>query len=292
MRITESMRYESVLRDITRAKQRMLEAEQQVSSGKKVTKPSDDPVAASDILRIYGEKGQNYQFERNLTFAKSKLQLTDGVLTSLEGLVERARTVGQLAFGDTEQPSAYVSEIQSLRDQMMTSANTTFAGRFIFGGSMTTLPPYVKNPDSSITYNGNSDEMPMQIGRTAHVPTQIAGNELFSGPLNIFDVMADLAVAIEAGDKDGIDRNTKLVEQFSEVVGLARTKVGGHLNLISNVESDLMATKLAHETELSNKEAADLAKAITDLSMSQSGLEAALAVGANISQLSILKYLK
>jgi flagellar hook-associated protein 3 FlgL len=292
MRITEGMRYQSILRDISRAQERVLKAQQQVSTGKKVTKPSDDPVAASDILRINSEKSEDEQYLRNLTFAKSKLQFTDTVLDSVEHMVERARTLGQLSVSDPPKALGYLTEITGLRDQLISAANTAYAGRFIFGGSVTTQPPYVKNSNSTVTYSGNSQDMLMQISRTVTTQTQIAGSDLFSGPLDIFVVMADLAAAIQAGDQDGIDAQIGKLGQFAEAVSLARTKIGGYLNLTANVEVDLAAAKLAHETELTNKEAADMAAAITELTMSQNNLQATLAVGANISRISILDYLK
>jgi len=292
MRISETMRYEGVLRDIAQAQERMLKAQQQVSSGKRVTKPSDDPLAASDILRVKSEKSEDDQYLRNLTFARSKLQLSDVVLDSVEQMVERARILGQSSFSNPDQAAGYVTELEGLRDQIISAANTTYAGRFIFGGTITTQDPYVKNLDSSVTYIGNSAGMPMQISRTVTVETQVPGTEIFSGSVNIFDVMSGLVTAIQAGDQDGIDTQVANLGQFAEVVALARSKVGGYLNHTTHVENNLAAANLSHETELSNKEAADLAKAISELTMSENGLQAALAVGARISQLSILDYLR
>jgi flagellar hook-associated protein 3 FlgL len=292
MRITENMRYQGILRDITRAQRRVLHAQNEVSTGKRVTKPSDDPVAAKDILRINTAKRESDQYLRNLTFAKSKLQFTDGVLDSIEQIVERARTVGQLSFGDPADAEAYATELEGLRDQLVSDANTAYAGRFIFGGSVTTQDPYVKNSDGTVSYNGNSEGMPLQVNRNVSVETQIPGSEVFSGAVNVFDVMTGLITAIRNGDKDGIDAQIGNLEKYAEIVSLARTKVGNYMNLTANVESDLSAAKIAYETELSNKEAADLAQAITELTASQNGLQATLAVGANVSQLTILNFLK
>jgi flagellar hook-associated protein 3 FlgL len=291
MRITETMRYENVLRDIGRAQQRVLKAQEQVATGKKVYKPSDDPVAASDILRINGEKSEDVQYSRNLTFARSKLQFTDAALDSVEQMAERVRTLGQLSFSDPDKATGYLTEIQGLRDQMIAAANSAYAGRFIFGGSQTTQAPYVKGPGGTVTYDGNAQDMPMQISRTAKVPTQIPGSDLFTGTVDIFAVLDDLATAIQAKDKDGIDAQLRNLETFAESISLSRSKIGGYLNLVTNVESDLSAAKLSHETELTNKEAVDLAAAITELTASQNGLQATLAVGAKISQVSILNYL-
>lgn len=291
MRVTVGMGYDNLLRDLARVQERMQTAQNQVSSGKKITTPSDDPSAASDIIRLSGENVEAAQYERNLTFAKSKLEVADTALDSVEKMVERARTLGQLSLGDPVSANAYVTEIQGLRDQIIASANTTFAGRAIFGGSATTTAPYVKAADSTVTYQGNDEDMPVQVSRTSTMQTQVPGSELFSGPVDVFATLSDLVTAIQSGDKSGIDAQVENLEQYSEALSVGRSKIGGYINLASNVQTELSTANLARETELTEQQAADLAKAITELTMSQNALQATLAVGARISNISILDYL-
>jgi flagellar hook-associated protein 3 FlgL len=286
------MGYQNLLRDIARVQERMQVAQDQVSSSKKVTKPSDDPTAASDIVRIFGEKSEAEQFDKNLTFAQSKLSTADTVLDSVEHMVERARTLGQLSFGNPTTASLYTTELNGLRDQIIGSANTTHAGRFIFGGSVTTTAPYVKNPDTSVSYQGNSQVTTLQVSRTSTLQTQIPGNQIFSGSVNIFQVMADLSTAMQAGNKDGIDAQVKNLEQFAEVISIARSKIGSYVNMASNISAELTSGRLAREADLTQEQAANMAQAITELNMSQNALEATMAVGARISKLSLLDFLK
>jgi flagellar hook-associated protein 3 FlgL len=292
MRVTDSIGYQNLLRDIARVQERMQVAQAQVSSNKKVTKPSDDPSAAADIVRIFSEKSEAEQFERNITFAESKLNLADTVLDSVEHMVERARTLGQLSFGNPATASLYTTELDGLRDQIISASNTVHAGRFIFGGSITTTAPYVKASDSSVSYQGNSQETVLQVSRTSTLQTQIPGAQVFSGSVDIFEVMADLSTAMTAGDKDGIDTQVKQLEQFAEVISIARSKIGSFVNRASNMSAELTTERLARETDLSHEQAANMAQAITELNMSQNSLEATLAVGARISQLTILDFLK
>ena len=292
MRVTEGMGYQNLLRDLARVQEHMQTAQDQVSSSKRVTKPSDDPTAASDIVRIFGEKSEAEQFEKNLTFAQTKLNLADTALDSVEHMVERARTLGQLSFGNPTNASLYKTELNGLRDQMITAANSAHAGRFIFGGSVTTTAPYVKNPDSSVTYVGNSQNMTLQVSRTSTLQTQIPGNQIFSGSVNIFQVMSDLSTAMQTGNDDGIDAQVRKLEQFAETVSVARSKIGSYVNMASNISAELTSARLAREADLTHEQAANMAQAITDLTMSQNALEATLAVGARISKLTILDFLK
>lgn len=292
MRVTEGMNYLSLLRDITLAQERAQTAQNEVSSGKKLTTPSDDPIAAYDVVRLNGEKSETEQYGRNLSYAKSKLQIADSALDSVEQMVERARTLGQLSLNNTTSGGAYVTELTGLTDQIISAANTVSAGRFLFGGSLTTSPPYVKNPDSSVTYQGNNADMPVQISRNSTLQTQISGSDVFTGPVDVFVTMSDLATAMQAGDKAAIDTQVKKLEQFADIVSVARSKVGGYLNTATNTETMLASAKLVREAQLSKDQDADLAKAISELTMSQQRLQAALAVSARVSQLTILDYLK
>jgi len=292
MRVTDEMAYQNLLRDIAGAQERLLTAQDQVSSNKKVTNPSDDPAAASDIVRIFSESNEGDQFDKNVTFAQSKLNLADTVLDSVQQMVERARTLGQLSFGNPDTASTYATELNGLRDQIISAANTTHAGRFIFGGSVTTTVPYVKQPDSSVSYQGNSEDMSLQVTRNSTLQTQLPGSEIFSGSVDIFQVMTDLSTAMQTGDKDGIDAQVKNLEAFSDVLSTARGKIGSYLNAATNVSSQLSTAKLARASDLTHEQAADMAQAITDMNMTQTNLQATLAVGARISQLSLLDYLK
>lgn len=292
MRITSTMTYLNLLQDVNSAKERAQAAQNEVSSGKKVLNPSDDPTAAADIVQLTSEGAEADQFARNATFATSKLQVTDGVLDNVQQMVERARTLGQSSLGDVTSASASLPELDGLRDQILSAANTAYLGQFIFGGSVTATPPYVKNPDSTVSYNGNNSVMSLQVTRSTTLQTQVAGIEIFSGPINIFDVMSDLSTAIQAGDKDGIDAAVTKLGQFDDSVSTARSKVGGYLNLATDVQSQLSTAGLARASNVSQEQDADLPTAISEMTQSQQTLQAALAVGGKISQFSILDYLQ
>src|SRR5689334_16950162 len=149
MRITEGMTYLSFLSDLQETKQQMANAEQQVASGKKVNKPSDDPAAAADIIRISSEQAVDAQFSKNINAANSRLTAADDVLSGVQTMLNRIVQLAETASSTGANTLSAVPEIQGLRDQMISLANTMNQGRYIFGGSVTTVPPYVKQSDSS-----------------------------------------------------------------------------------------------------------------------------------------------
>jgi len=286
------MGYRNLLRDLERVHERLQKAQSQISSGKKISAPSDDPSLASDIVRLNGESAESAQYQRNLQFGQSKLNFTDTVLDGLEIMVERTITLAQSSISNATAGTSGAMEVDSLRDQIISVGNTTHLGRHIFGGSQTTTPPYVKAADSSVSYQGNNAGMSVQVGRAVTLQTQIPGSEIFSGSIDIFSTLSDLSAAMKSGNNAGIDAQIKKLQQFSDVVSVARTKIAGFVNMGTNVASGLSARDLSRASDLKQEQDADIAQAISELTMSQTALQATLAAGAQISQISLLDYLK
>ncbi len=292
MRVTNATSYRNLLHELAIVQERMETAQMQISSGKRVSVPSDDPSTASDIIRLSSEKNESAQFSRNLDFAKTKLELADTVLDGIERMVERVRSLGQIAMSSSTAASANITEVTGLRDQIIAAANTTHAGRFIFGGSVTTTQPYPKAMDGSVAYQGNDDQTPVQVSRSLSVQTQIPGSDIFTASVDIFATISRLANAMQASDKTQIDAEIRNLERFSETLSVSRSKIGNYVNLANNIESDMTAANLAREKDLDEAGAADLAKAITDFQMSGNALQAIMSVGSRISQLNLLDFLK
>src|SRR5207237_3888371 len=109
MRITEGMNYLTLLREMALTQQRVQTAQNEVSSGKRVSVPSDDPAAASDILRLNSEGIEADQYSRNLTSGQPKLQIADTALDGVQQMLLRAQTLGQVSLSDNQPGSAYVA---------------------------------------------------------------------------------------------------------------------------------------------------------------------------------------
>ena len=292
MRITNEMGYRSLLRDLERISERMQEAQNQITSGKKLSRPSDDPAAASDVVRINAEKGEISQYLKSVATGKARLDFGDTVLDSVERMTERIRDLGLLSQNGLAPIAAYTTEIQGLRDQIFAAANSTFEGQFIFGGSRSDSSPYVLQSNGLITYAGNSDAVKLQIGRSSTLQTQLPGDEVFSGAVNIFTTIDDLLTAIKTGDKAGTIAQTTNLEQCYQTLGISRARLGSLVNVAQTVESELGRFDLARTEHLMRLEDADLPTALTEFTKNQTALQAATAVGARISNISILDYLR
>jgi flagellar hook-associated protein 3 FlgL len=291
MRIPDNASYMSFLNDLQRTQAQVLDAQMKVTSGKKIQKPSDDPSGAADIVRLSGEKAADDQFGKNLNTAKSRLAAADIALDGVETLVERARQLGLSALGDLSNAAAYKTEIEGIREQLISSANTTQGGRYIFGGSVTSTAPFAQQSDSTVTYAGNSNVMTLQVGRNSTMQTQIPGDEIFAGSNDVFATLDGLLAGMNAGSQDDVAAQVKKLELMSEKVSAARSRIGGYINVAESMSSQLGTAELSRNRELNDVQSADMAQAITQLTLSQTSLDATLAVGARIKQQSLLDYL-
>ncbi len=290
MRVTSDSGYRDLLSDIQAIAERMQSAQSQISSGRKFNRPSEDPVAAADIVSINVDKGEIHQFLENVSTGRTRLQASDSALGTIEQLTERMLSLAELATSDAVVTSSYAPEVSGLISQIVLSANTTSQGQFIFAGSNTQTTPFVTQSDGTITYQGDSNAVNLQIGRNATLQTQIPGSDVFAGSL--FTAMNDLVTALNSGDKAAIRASITTLDQFSSTLSSTRSRVGALLNMAQTAETDLKNDDLARTADLSRLQDADLSQALTEFSQSQTALQAATAVGARISNISILDYLK
>ena len=291
MRVTESMAMRSFLNNAADIRTAMLEAQDKVITGKGSSKPSDDPSNVSDVLRINGEKAESEQYKRNVEFGRSRLDFTDGVLDSLQVLVERLRFLGLTSIGNSTSGDVFEAEVEGLRDQILNTMNSSFQGRFIFAGSKTNTQPYVKDAAGVASYQGDNKTVKLQVGRSAKLDTQIPGSEIF-GSTDVFAVITALSQAMQSGDRIAIDAELKNLQKAWDGLSVSRSRIGGLVNVADSTRNELTALSLARESALVDIEAADLTKTLTEFKSLEGALQNTLAIGARISQQTLLDYLR
>jgi flagellar hook-associated protein 3 FlgL len=292
MRITSGQSYQDLLRSLENIRERMQQAQTEITSGNKINQPSDNPAGAADLVRLTGEKSEITQYTSNAAAGKDRLDYTDTVLSSVQSMMQRVVTLGQLALGNPPNPaSAYTTEMDGLRQQIVGAANASFQGTSLFGGSVTNKSPYVVQADQSVTYQGNSDATVVQVGRVSTLQVQIPGNQVFSGSINVFSAVKQLSDAIKSGDRATIQAQLSNLQQYYDSLSVVRSQIGALSNSAQRTQSDLQSYELARASDQSRIQSVDLAQASTDFTQSQTALQAAMAAGAKISQVSILNYL-
>lgn len=181
MRIADKMQFEQVKTNVGKNRQEMSELQNQAATQKRVTKPSDDPLAASRVLSNRIDLQGAKQFSKNLTYAKSFLEYTDQSLGDVSEILMRAKELAisqsNDASGNEESRRVVATEVEQLYNQIVNIGNRKLGDRFIFGGFKTQTAPF----DIKGDYNGDPGEMNIHIDKEAFIPMNVPGGRVFLG---------------------------------------------------------------------------------------------------------------
>jgi flagellar hook-associated protein 3 FlgL len=295
-RVTQGMMQSQLLRNITTNMSRMNNSENQLASGKKINKPSDDPVGITYALRYRSELASNDQYQRNIDSATSAVEHTDTVLGQINEVLQRANELTVKGLNGTNPQNALdaiSSELGQLYEEAVNLGNDQFNGKYTFNGQQTDVRPYtIANATTKATDTGKIN-IPMGAGIT--IPVNSTGNEVFgagsSEPDNVFAVLKGLQSAFSSGN---LTTASSLLTQLSGRMDKflqTRSEVGAKSNrigLMNNRSQDLNLNL----TSLSSKtEDADIAEVATKLNSDQAVYQASLSTGAKIIQKSLVDYM-
>jgi len=204
-RITQSMVQRSLLADLNSVADRLSRTRIKLSSGKEITRPSDDPFAVSRAITLRSSLEETRQYQRNVNEATAWADTTEVALARITDAVQRARELLIQGSSDTNGPearAAIAAEIETLIDLIKQEANTTYAGRYVFAGTATETRPYDLGPSDA--YNGNTDAVVREIGPGVAVRVNVVGSDLLgqgqaAGDDKLLHVLRDIVDHLRGG---------------------------------------------------------------------------------------------
>lgn len=298
MRVTEGIIYRSVTGNLNRLRAALQELNQQVASGKRLVRPSDDPVGAVSAQEVRAKLAAMDQLKRNADSWQGWLRSTENAITSTQSVVSRAREVAvqmSNATNSASQRTMAAEEVDNLLEEMINLGNTQFQGRYVFAGYRDDSDAFtvtrVGGEITNVTYAGDDGHHEMKVGSSSRLESSLTGEEVFQGSADLFDALIELRDALRANDVSAI---TNTLEDFVDVgnnLGAKVADVGSRLNRLDLRLSVIEDTKLAETERLSQIEDADLVEAISALKTKELAYEAALQATAATQQLSLAAYL-
>ena len=302
-RITNSMISRSVLADLNEVSQRLSKTQQRMSSGKQITRPSDDPYGTSRALSLRADIAGTQQYQRNVGEATAWQSVTDSALSKITEAVQRARDLAIQGASDSAGQAARnaaAAEIDQLIASVKQEANASYGGRYVFSGTNTNISPYDVSAASD-AYSGDTGIVAREIGPGVSVPVNVLGIDLLGqGQLaadgKLLNVLRDLSAHLKSGTVASMNilRTTdiKAIDTNLDAISQARATVGATTNRLESADSRLQEVEESLTKLLSDVEDADMAKTYTDFSMQQSVYQSALRAGSNIVQQSLLDFLR
>ncbi len=292
-RITERSLSDRALAGLQGSLNRLGELQQQLSSGKQISRPSDSPTGAVQSLRLRDDVRQYQQYARNADDGLGWLGMVDATLTGAMDQIQRARdlTVQGMNTGASSSGQAQESvaiEIDNIRKSLISVANTTYLGRPVFGGTTTGQIAY----DTAGGYVGDAGTVKRTVGPGASVRVDAAGPQVFgTGPTQLFAVLGTIAndlrtnPAALGADLGSLDTAFRTIQNQMADVGARYNRVAQNKQLADDKVLDL-------RNRLSDVEDIDLPKTITELQLQQTAYQAALAATSKVIQPSLVDYLK
>lgn len=305
MRITNSTLSTNFLRNLSRNLKQMEKYQSQLSSGKVVSKPSDNPMLVSKIMDLSNNIMQNKQYKTNIQDTIGWVETQDNALGGVTAVLHRLKDLviyganGTLADTDRQ---AIRDEVSMQAQQLKDILNTNFDGRYIFGGQKTKEPPFKVELDVSdklkLTYKGDESNISREISQGVTVDLIADGSRI----TNASDANTkDLGVLIQnimAAMEPGGDTNSLSGELLGDIdkhldnVIRVRSSVGAISNRLEAAQSRNESENLNLSKLLSEKEDIDIAEKYMEYSVMKTVYQASLSVGAQILQPSLLDYLR
>lgn len=298
VRVTQNMLNSNMLRNLHNSMRNMDKLQQQLSSGSKIAKPSDDPVVAARGMFYRSSLMENEQYKRNVDEVKSWMDMTDSTLDEVGNVMKRLKELliysgdGAISPADLQSMS---SEVQELKAHLGTLANQQINGKYIFSGTDTNKAPYdpSANGGKGDFVNTNSSPIKLEVSQNVFVTSNINAQNVFNFPdnaNNIFKLLDNIITELSNGNSAS-QFIADMDQQYDKLLA-ERASLGASVNRVELIAERLNTQEVNITGLMSKNEDADMAKVMTDLKTQESVHMAALGAGARIIQPTLLDFLR
>jgi flagellar hook-associated protein 3 FlgL len=301
MRITNNMMASQQLAGLQTNMLLMQKAQQQVTTGKRINQPSDDPSATMSIMRSGSSLRALDQYRTSITTAQSRLGIEDASLQQLGDLMSRAKVLAVQASGDTATANTRAlanSEVQEIYQDVVAIGNTKYGTEYLFGGQQNTVPPFTATGSGATldyTTTNPQGQRAIGIGDGQTLTPNHNGKQILIDT-GVLDSLKALSASLDstsptygsAGIADAMNKIDSASTSVQAVVG----DTGAVANRLDSAGSNLDALKLNLTTFKSNLEDVDVETAMTDLTNRQVAYQAAMLATSKVMGLTLTDYLK
>lgn len=281
---------------IATTSEQLAKARQQVQSGKRFEKASDDPAAMQRAIEGRGEIRGLETYAKIADTALSKLTALDTVLGAVVDKLQQATVATASVRGSVatqQQRDSAALTLEGIRDALAADLNTSFRGAYVFGGGEATTAPYAQVA-GVWTYQGDASPVAVDIGPGQSVDVTLDGQSIAQGTdaTNVLNELEALITAVRTGDQVGMTAGSAALDRAFARATRAQSGVGVDQQAIDERQPQITATRLAVVTRVAKDEDADLALAISEMTRAETAYNAALAAVGTASRTSLLDYLR
>lgn len=316
IRVTHQMMSQRMLENLWASLRRLDKWNQQLSTGRRISLPSDDPAGTEAAMRLRTSLTATDQYVRNVDDAISWLEATDSALDQVTQVLQRARELVLYAANGTlpdESRQALATELNQLIHDLVNVANTKHGQRYLFAGENTLTQPFemtLRDPNDSasaienVVYRGTSfdpgsnlDGLELEIEPGITLRYNLFGDDVFGAKASdtgkVFQALINARKHMEQGDTASLSTtDLQAVDEALDTVLRWRAEAGARINRLQLVRDRLVQNRVNFERLAAEVEGVDIAEVIMHLKMEESVYRAALAAGARIIQPTLIDFLR
>jgi flagellar hook-associated protein 3 FlgL len=291
VRITSSGLVLNFLRDLQQGLTRLSRLQQQLTSAKRIQKPSDDPTNLPPVLAMHDALRAAEQYGRNAQDTATLLASAQEALMNATQVLQRIRELAVQASNDTLSASdrqAIRAEVSTLLDELVSLGNAQVAGRYLFSGTLTSSPPFTRSGDV-VTYGGNSGALLREVDRGTVLSASVPGDVPF-GPA--FAATANLLSALDANAPSAVRAVLGDLDVALDALLRVQADLGARASRVELLRQRWSEFEVRLRELLSLREDADMGQVVMELQLQENVYRAALAAGARLLQPSLVDFLR
>jgi flagellar hook-associated protein 3 FlgL len=293
MRIATNYQYDTFQFDIANATERLSKVSRELSTGKKITQPSDDPFGVGQTINMRSLQAGMEQYSTNLKMAKGTLGYTDSTASDMSDLMKRAYSLavsGASSTTDQTGRNAMASEIASIQTRLLDLANTKGPnGNYLFAGQKSTTKPYTL-VGTTLTFNGDTNKVVVEAGPGEMMTINTPGEPMISDMYNRLETLKNDLTGGQVGAISGVDIAN--MQSSLDAINSVRGDVGSRMRSIDDLTSQWQRRSDDLTTNISDVEDVDMAEAALRYQQAQQAYSAALTVAGQGFRLSLMDFIK
>lgn len=322
MRVSSSMLYNTGLQGLLKLQGQMFQNQNQLSTGRRMLTPADDPIGASEALEVSQSKGVNRQFLENQADAMMQIGTVEAVVAGvgerLTRIIEQAAEAANTSLSDAQR-GMIAAELKLNYESILEFANSQDGtGLYIFAGNKTNITggPFTKDisttpphtlANTAVIYNGDSGVPAVQVSASKQIPISVTGNDVFmqvrdaqgsSIGKSMFDSIRNLIAIVDPDPADGVpfdltalkNARTDLESGLSHVANI-RATLGARMNALDGLTKMADDVNYLYDVRLSELQDLDYTEAISRYTRLQTQLEATQLTFKQTSQLTLFNIL-
>ena len=281
------------------------QAQEQVTSGLRILRPSDDPGALADLFQTRSDLARVNQIDQNLAGVKAEVDTAESTIETALQLLDHAHTVGVQGAGTIQvgQDAALAPQVADVLKQLVGLSRTEVNGVFIFSGDQTGSPAYQLDPASP---TGVDRLVTAQATRLIQDPTGVnfaiakTAQDLFDhrdssdnpAPDNVFAAVNNLQIALQNGDQPGIVNALDSLKTSQDYLNQQLAFYGSVQQRIASATDVAKKFETQLQTTLGTEQDADIPAAITEITQDQTHMNASLTIQGRRPTTSLFDFLK